>query len=402
MCVANYLGMEILEMSLGSGIEPDSARILVADDQTQILFALKMLFDSQGYQVCSAADPKAVLAALQTESFDLVLMDLNYERDTTGGSEGLDLVSQIRSRDQAIPLLVMTAWGNVEIAVEAMQRGACDFVQKPWKNSELLSKVHEQVERGRVLRKLQHRQEQETLEAKEIQKSLLPRIIPQISGYEVAANMKPVRFIGGDFYDIVQISETQTAFCIADVAGKGLPGALLMSNLQAALKPLITADASPEHVCERLNRIMCEIMPANRFVSLFYGVLDSGKNLFTYCNAGHNAPLLVRADGTSIELKSSGPILGRFPDPRYEQRNQNLSCGDVLLLFTDGVTEACDENEESFGEQKLLQLTTQANHCSASGLLQLLMAAVSAHCAAKLQDDATMIVVKVNETAGDT
>ena len=386
--------MEILEMEVEGEIQPLSARILVADDYADILIALQMLFAGHDYQVVSASDPKSVLAALQSQTFDLVLMDLNYTRDTTGGAEGLELVSRIRALDPTIPLLVMTAWSNVEIAVEAMQRGASDFVQKPWNNNELLAKVQKQVESGRVLRTSLRKQEEEVLEAKEIQKSLLPRVVPQVCGYEIAAITKPVRFIGGDYYDIVKISETRTAFCIADVAGKGLPGALLMSNLQAALKPLINDDLRPDELCGRLNRTLCEIMPANRFVSFFYAVLDSRKNLLTYCNAGHNPPLLLRSDGSTSELRSSGAILGRIPDWRYEQVIQNLSCGDILLLFTDGVVEACDENDESFGEKRLLQFIKEAQGCSAMEGLERLSKAVSAHCSGKFQDDATMIVLQ--------
>ncbi|MCI0605274.1 SpoIIE family protein phosphatase [bacterium] len=375
-------------------IQPLSARLLVADDQAHVVAALEMLFRGEGYQVFSAPDPTSVLTALQEQTFDIILMDLNYTRDTTGGAEGLELVSRIRSLDRTIPLIVMTGWGNVEIAVEAMRRGATDFVQKPWNNSELLAKVQEQVKHGRVLRSSMRIQEQEALEAKEIQKNLLPRRVPQVAGYDIAANTQSVRCIGGDYYDIVQVSDAQTAFCIADVAGKGFPGALLMSNLQAALKPLIRADVRPDELCSRLNRALCEIMPANRFVSLFYGVLDSRKNLLTYCNAGHNPQLLLRAGGMTSELRSSGAILGRFPDWTYTQRKKNLSPGDILLLFTDGMVEACDENDEPFGEQRLLQITREADSCSAAAQLELLSKAVSAHCGGKLQDDATMIVLQ--------
>jgi sigma-B regulation protein RsbU (phosphoserine phosphatase) len=324
----------------------------------------------------------------------MVLMDLNYTRDTTGGAEGLELVSRIRSFDRTIPVLVMTAWGNVEIAVEAMRRGASDFVQKPWDNSELLAKVQEQVKCGRVLRHTLRLQEEEALEAKKFQNSLMPHVVPQIIGYDIAATTHSLRFVGGDYYDIVQISDTKTAFCIADVAGKGLPGALLMSNLQAALKPLIREDLRPDDLCSRLNRTLCEIMPTNRFVSLFYGVLDSKENVLTYCNAGHNPPLLLRADGSTSELSSCGAVLGRFADWRYELRDQNLSHGDILLIFTDGVVEACDQTDEPFGEQRLLQFSREADSGSAALRLEILSKAVSAHCEGNFQDDATIIVLQ--------
>ncbi len=371
-----------------------SARLLVADDQPHILAALEILLHGEGYQTDRAVNPENVLQALQAQKFDVVLMDLNYTRDTTGGAEGLELVSRIRAMNQAIPLVVMTAWGNVDLAVEAMRRGASDFVQKPWNNTELLKKVQEQVERCRTLRSLQRRQEEESSEAKEIQKSLLPSALPQIAGYDISAISQPRHCIGGDYYNIVPVSGTRTAFCIADAAGKGLGGALLMSNLQASLKPLIGEDIEPRELCRRLNRTLCEIMPESKFISLFYGVLDSRNNRLTYCNAGHNPPLLVRADGSSKELKSSGAILGRFPHWQYAQASIELNQGDTLLLFTDGVVEACDGRNEPFGERRVLQIMRDMKNGASSALQATLLKAVSEHCGEQFQDDVTMIVLR--------
>jgi len=381
-------------MSAGLSPQLSSARLLVADDQPHILAALEILLHGEGYQTDRAVNPENVLQALQEQNFDVVLMDLNYTRDTTGGAEGLELVTRIRAIDQTIPLVVMTAWGNVDLAVEAMRRGASDFVQKPWGNHQLLEKVREQVERCRILRTTQRRREEESCEASEIQRSLLPSSIPQIPGYDISATTQSVHFIGGDYYNIVQVSDTQTAICIADVAGKGLPGALLMSNLQASLKPLVHKDIQPHDLCSRLNRSLCEIMPENKFITLFYGVLDSRNNWFTYCNAGHNPPILLNADGTASELSSSGAILGRFPDWHYSQTDCKLHYGDTLLLFTDGVVEACDHQNELFGERKLMQTAQEFAHQKASELRNTLLQAASDHCGGKFQDDATLIVLQ--------
>jgi len=386
--------VETLAMAVERSTQLSSARLLVADDQPHILAALEILLHGEGYQTDYAISPENVLNALQAKTFDVVLMDLNYTRDTTGGAEGLELVSRIRAIDQAIPLVVMTAWGNVDLAVEAMRRGASDFVQKPWNNGQLLKKVREQVENCRVLRSSQRRQEEESSEAREIQKRLLPSAIPQIDGYDIAAITQPVHFIGGDYYDMVRISNTQTAVCIADVAGKGLPGALLMSNLQAALKPLMREEIQPHELCSRLNRILCDIMPADKFISLFYGVLDNSKNCLTYCNAGHNPPLLMRTDGTSDELQSSGAILGQFPNWNYAQRELFLNHGDTLVLFTDGLVEACNEQYEPFGESRLLQITRELAGSGAIKLQRTLLDAVANHCGGKFQDDVTMIVLR--------
>lgn len=383
-------------MSAGISSQLASARLLVADDQPHILAALEILLHGEGYQTDRAVNPENVLQALQEQKFDAVLMDLNYTRDTTGGAEGLELVTRIRALDQTIPLVVMTAWGNVDLAVEAMRRGASDFVQKPWSNHQLLEKVREQVERCRILRSSERRQKEEFSETSAIHQSLLPSAIPQIAGYDISATTRPAQLVGGDYYNVVSINDTQTAFCIADVSGKGMPGALLMSNLQASLKPLIREDIEPYELCNYLNHALCEIMPENKFISLFYGVLDSKKHRLTYCNAGHNPPLLIRADGVDSDLKSSGAILGRFPKWNYAQADLELNDGDTLLLFTDGVVEACDAQNEPFGEEKLAQIVKESEHCNAAALQAELLSAVAKHCGEKFQDDVTMIVLRTH------
>jgi phosphoserine phosphatase RsbU/P len=353
--------------------EESAARILVADDQVHVLDALQLLLKGQGYRTEVVSDPARVLRALDAEQFDVVLMDMNYQRDTTAGEEGLQLVSQIRAKDQILPLLVMTAWSSVDLAVEAMRRGASDFVQKPWENQQLLGKLHAQVERARVLRRAQRCSEDELREAREIQNKLLPKKLPEVADYEIAGMTQPMRFVGGDYYNVVRISESETVLCIADVAGKGLPAALLMSSLQAALQPLMWQNLAPRELCRRLNRILCDLTPIGKFISFFYAVLDNKENRLTYCNAGHNPPILVHGHGAATELNAAGAVLGQFPDWVYEQSEIQLAHGDRLLLFTDGLVEACGENEEPFGEWGLVT-AAQEN---------------PARSAAQLMDDAT-------------
>lgn len=376
------------------GKAPVTGRILIADDQQGILFALQMLLNGRGFSTETVTHPARVLRALETETFDAVLVDLNYTRDTVGGAEGLELVSKIRSIDSLVPVVVMTAWSSVDLAVEAMRRGASDFVQKPWENQELLKKLEQQLSRGHAQRQIERQRDEELREAREIQNSLLPRKLPQMAGYEIAAVTQPLRFVGGDYYSVVRIDERQTALCIADVAGKGLPAALLMSSLQAALQPLIGQNLQPAELCHRLNRILCDLTPVGKFISFFYAVLDSVTHRLTYCNAGHNPPLLVRADRTSTELQAQGAVLGQFPEWIYRQSELRMKSDDKLLLFTDGLVEACDHNEESFGEQNVVRTACENSTCTAEELIGLLMRAASQHCGERFQDDASLIVVK--------
>jgi len=378
---------------------PETGRVLIADDQMHVLDALQLLLSGCGLATEAVTHPASVLRALETAKFEAVLMDLNYARDTTSGGEGLELLSKIRSLDSLLPVVVMTAWSNVDLAVEAMRRGASDFIQKPWENQELLQKLQNQLLWARAQRRTQRQREEELREAREIQDSLLPKRLPEVVGYEVAAMTQPLQFVGGDYYSVVRISERHTAFCIADVAGKGLPAALLMASMQAALKPLIYQRLAPREVCHRLNRILCDLTPVGKFISFFYAVLDEIDSRLTYSNAGHNPPLLIRADGTSTELKAAGAVMGQFPHWPYEQSELQMTRGDKLLLFTDGLVEACNADERSFGEHNLILIARDNPSSSAEELMGLLMRAASRHSGEHFQDDASLMVLKATEAA---
>jgi serine phosphatase RsbU (regulator of sigma subunit) len=392
--------MEAVAMSEMHPVRPtERGRVLIADDQKHILDALQMLLSGRGLVTEAVTHPSRVLRAIETGQFDAVLMDLNYTRDTTAGAEGLELVSQIRSMDSLLPVVVMTAWSSVDLAVEAMRRGASDFIQKPWDNQELLGKLQSQLAWGQAQRWAQRQRDEELREAREIQDSLLPKKLPRVAGYDVAAMTQPLRFVGGDYYSVVRVSERHTAFCVADVAGKGLPAALLMASLQAALKPLICQRLAPRELCHRLNRILCDLTPVGKFISFFYAVLDNVDNRLTYCNAGHNPPLLIRADGTSTELRAAGAVLGQFPLWLYEQSELQMRSGDKLLMFTDGLVEACNADEESFGEHNLIRIARENQSSSAEELMGLLIRAASRHSGEHFQDDASLIVLKATEAA---
>src|SRR5260370_8874215 len=184
-------------------------RTLIADDQPDVLAALGLLLKVAGYQTDAADSPTAVLDKIKHHRFDLVLMDLNYARDTTSGTEGLDLISRIQALDSQVPIIVMTAWGTVDLAVESMRRGVRDFVQKPWENSHLLRKLRTEIEQGQVRRRQRGRQAEtrisdrrlrlELEEAREIQKGLMPRRMPNLTGFSLAGAWQPAHVVGGDY-----------------------------------------------------------------------------------------------------------------------------------------------------------------------------------------------------------
>ena len=368
-------------------------QILIADDQSDLIDALRLLLKGEGMAMEAVTSPEAALAAVASRPFDLLLMDLNYTSDTTSGREGIDLVARVQALDQLLPIIVMTGWGSVDLAVAAMRRGVRDFVQKPWDNADLMRIVRAEVEDGRLRRKRAEHEQRELDEARRIQRKLLPAVMPAIDGWEISASWQPATGVGGDCYDAIPFGRSRLGLSIADVVGKGIPAALLMSNLQAAVRAFATDAAQPAELCHQVNRILCGRIAEDRFISFFYCVVDSELGTLTFANAGHYAPVLVRADGQVERLASGGAVLGVFPEGVYVQERIAIGIGDRLVLFTDGITEARDEADEEFGEDRLVALAREHRGCSAPALQARITETVSAFAAGRFQDDATLIVM---------
>ncbi|MGB2714278.1 MAG: SpoIIE family protein phosphatase [Vicinamibacterales bacterium] len=380
-------------MSFACALQP---RILIADDQPDLIDALRLLLKPEGIQMEAVNSPDAAIAAVQRGEFDLVLMDLNYTGDTTSGREGIDLLSRIQAVDSTLPVVVMTGWGSVDLAVEAMRRGVRDFVQKPWDNKQLVTTLRTEIEQGRERRhRLQHEQ-REFDEARRIQRKLLPSSLPQYDGWELATSWQPALGVGGDCFDALALGPTRLALCIADVVGKGIPAALLMSNLQAAVRAFATEATAPRELCAQVNRILCGHIAEGRFISFCYCVIDTETGELTYANAGHYPPILIRGDGRAERLSAGGAVLGVFVDSSYDQGRVSIGAGDRLVLYTDGITEAraADRtSEEEFGEERLVQLTIDHRGCSAPALEARLTEAVTSFSGGHFDDDATLIVL---------
>ena len=377
-------------------------RVLIADDQPDVLEALRLLLKGHGYVTEAVTSPAALFDAMTQKEFDLILMDLNYARDTTSGREGLDLLARLKAAENAPPIVVMTGWATVGLAVEAMQQGIGDFVEKPWVNSRLLDILQKQVQIGRDRREARQQaiaftraQERESAEARSIQQGFLPKEIPQLAGYEIVGAWQPARVVGGDYYDVLPFGKETLGLCIGDVAGKGLPAALLMSNLQAAFRGFASPAVSPEALCDKLNSLICRNIASDRFITFFYAQLDGVARQLRYTNAGHNAPIVAHKDGSHDRLREGGGILGVFPVQAFDMGVYDLAAGDRVLLFTDGVTEACNPEGEEFGDARLLQLLEENRELSAEDLQRKILSVVAEFCRGHWHDDATLIAIAV-------
>ncbi len=249
--------------------------------------------------------------------------------------------------------------------------------------------LEQTVERGSAQLQIQ---EQEFERAREIQQSLLPKDVPQLAGFEVAGAWQPARSVSGDYYDVLRLGDHRLGICIADVVGKGVSAALLMANVQAAVRAFASGSESPAQVCAKVNSLLHENIATGKYVTFLYGILDGQARTFQYCNAGHLYPILI-SRGAAQMPDSGGAVLGVFPDWRYEDATIDLKGGDRLLLFTDGITEASDANGNEFEETRIAEFAATHAALSAKELNSKLLAQVTAFCSGHFQDDATLLVI---------
>ena len=285
--------------------------------------------------------------------------------------------------------LIETAWRFPLVAT--MVFGGASFMHQTTKDrlEQRNRELQQSVEKGAQQLEMQA---QEMQRAREIQQSLLPKEIPQLEGFEVAAAWRPAREVSGDYYDVFKLDEHRLGVCIADVVGKGVAAALLMANVQAAVRAYASSAENAAQLCTKVNRLLCENLATGKFVTFLYGVLNNETQTFDYCNAGNVCPVLV-SQGTVRSIAVGGAVLGVFPEWQYESANLALGPGDRLLLVTDGITEASDAAEQEFGEEKLAEAALRHSKRTSAEMSRLLLEEVSAFCDSHFHDDATLLVI---------
>lgn len=380
-----------------SSVEP-RGHVLVADDQPDVVEAVRLLLKMHGYAVASADSPAGVLEALVRAAapFDLLVMDLNYARDTTSGREGLALVPRAKALDPQLPIVVMTAWSTVSLAVTIMREGVADFVEKPWDNARLLRAVEAQVAAGRAARRAARLER----DAVAVQRRLLSRPAAPVPGFALGAAWAFAEDLGGDAHLVTPQPDGRLAVVVADVCGKGTPAALLMASLQATLEPLVAAGTAPRAACATLGRALAPRLGSGRFVSLVHAVLDRSSWTITVANAGHPPGLLLRGDGSVVRLEPGGPVLGILGEAVHEETVLPLAARDRLVVVTDGVLEATRGGGEPFGEDRLRAALLARRHEAAEPCAAAVLAEARAFAGGRLDDDATVVVVDVTGRAG--
>ncbi len=237
--------------------------------------------------------------------------------------------------------------------------------------------------------------EKELNAARNVQMSLLPHEAPRIPGYDITGRTKPAQWVGGDYFDFIPMNERRTALCLGDVTGKGLSAALLMANIQAILRSQWMVGPTPRRIMHRTNKLLRQSIAEGKFVTLFYSILDIERHWMVFTNAGHENPIVVKPDGTVRRLSAGGTVLGILDDLFFEEDVIELEPGDLVVVFSDGVTEAANENNELFGEKRLEAFVVENRHLDSVAMADAIEKKIHDFAGpVPMRDDVTLLVIK--------
>jgi serine phosphatase RsbU (regulator of sigma subunit) len=396
-----------------------NAKILVVDDKEANVRLLEGMLRVAGYTcVHSTTDPNEVGELHRKNRYGLILLDLQMP-----GMDGFQVMEGLKEieADGYLPVLVITAQPDHKL--RALEAGAKDFLSKPFDQAELRARVHNilevrllhletknysqaleetvrELEASREIVRLKtlaerKRSEQELALAQETQVSLLPRFLPQYENFRIHAFNNPTRYVGGDFYDFLQLNSGEWMGVLADVSGKGMSAALLSSMVLGALSLEFRSTAQPQEVLNRVNRLLCEKSLPYQFVTLFLFLL-SPDGAGQFISAGHIPAYLFRsATGEIEELASDAFVLGLFDFASYESRTLHLDKGDILVVYSDGVTDSENPRREMFGDERLLEIIQREAPLGSHAVEQKILKAIEDFTQGMEQtDDITFVVVE--------
>ena len=347
----------------------ERTRVLVADDQPDVREALRLLLKSEGYASDLVESPAQVLTAVRARPYAALLFDLNYTRDTTSGSEGLTALPEILAADRDLPVIVMTAWGTIDLAVDAMRRGARDFIEKPWDNDRLLATLKTQVQFREVLKQSNPAQPPPTPPPDKTPVPKMP-LVPRVSDesqlrielegaasyiramlpepltepFRVDWRFVPFSAVGGDAFGYHWIDEDNFAIYILDVSGHGVPAALLSATalkvLRAGALPAVDF-RDPGAVLTAMNNAFLMRDQNNLYFTIWYGVWHRGSRELRFASAGHPPAILIdpTAENRVVHLGAKGLVLGARAGKVYHTHQHRTAPGGQLYLVTDGIYE---------------------------------------------------------------
>ena len=345
---------------------------------------------------------EALKLMVEQPNFDIILSDINMPE-----MDGLTLLSKINElRNPAQKCIMVSAYGDMKNIRTAMNRGAFDFATKPIDMDDLSATIEKAIEQIEFVKKSQQEHFQlqslqsDLATAGEIQKAILPCKFPPFkelaSVLDIYASMTPAKEIGGDFYDFFRINEDKIGFVIADVSGKGIPAALFMAVSNTLLRSVAMATETTNECMDEVNRLLCKASVNSMFVTMFYGILNHKTGDIDFTNAGHNPAYILHEDGTVEKVKQfPNFVAGGIEGFVYKNNTTHLNPGEAIVLYTDGVTEAFNEKDEPFGEERLEDSLAELYYEDAKTIIEEVHNDLGEFIGDTTQsDDITMLVIK--------
>ncbi len=336
---------------------------------------------------------EALALLIEHPEISIILSDINMPE-----MDGLTLLSQLKElKNPMLKTVIVSAYGDMDNIRTAMNRGAFDFVTKPINFEDLEITITKTIDEIRVLQKamMEHDElvsiQHDLSVASEIQQAILPRVFtpfPDRTDFDIFATMTPAKEVGGDFYDFFLIDNHRLGFVIGDVSGKGIPAAIFMAVSRTLLRATGLKGLPSKECVEYVNALLCHESSSCMFVTVFYCVLDLETGVLEYVNAGHNPPYWLNRDGKLQKIPmTGGTIMGCFEDFSFQSSTLNLSPGDTIYLYTDGVTEAFDGNNEQFGEERLENSLRNVYQKSITDIVRQTVGDVNQYAAGVSQSD---------------
>lgn len=385
-------------------------KILVVDDEPDLQMLMLQKFRqkvrNKEYEFLFAENGSEALETInKNRDVALVLSDINMPK-----MDGLTLLNELQGLNRVeIKTIMVSAYGDMENIRTAMNRGAYDFVTKPIDFNDLETTIEKTLtEISQYLKAKDMEEQLKSLNydldmAARIQQKILHQefpVFPEDTRFDVFANMMAAKHVGGDFYDFFKFDDDHLAFFIGDVAGKGMPAAIYMAVCRTMLKAIGSEVFEPAEVITKVNNMLIPESDISTFVTVFYGVLNVKTGVMKFCNGGHNLPYMVKTDGTVNELDDvGGLLLGKFEDAPYEQTETTLEPGDTVVTFTDGVTEAEDEDGGFFDEERVINYLKKHPDTNLNYIVKGLFLEVMKFTGAATQsDDITVLSVRYNKS----
>ncbi len=369
--------------------------LLVVDDEPANLQKLKRTFTRE-FLVYEAGSGEEALDLLSQGTFSVIITDQRMP-----GISGVDLLRESRATSPNAIRIILTGYTDVHDLMDAINEGQVHrYVTKPWEPFTLKRTVMQDVELQELKRENQLLTEQLRI-AKEVQSQLFPQILPKVSNLDYLGVCRTAREVGGDYFDFLQLQPEQLCLAVGDISGKGISAALLMANLQAILRSRAPLHGgSLDELVGDINRLMHDTTDGSKFATLFCGVFDGVQRRLRYVNAGHCCPVVVHSGingGPKFGfLEPTGTIVGMFRDSEYSEASVQLDPGDMLVVYTDGITEAFNSENEEYGEERLMNLLEAAAELDPTDLRDRILDEVRTHSGDSPQyDDQTLVLARV-------